>query len=339
MSVCRLGSIQSTCQLICQAALQQSGADVPPKIAQTMQTTIMTSVNTHAMANKVLIVITKALTEHGITPVLLKGQGVASYYAMPWLRQCGDIDIYVGGAAYEEACEVVGSIIGAQGHHGTKHCQFDCGHGLSIEIHQQTETLEDRKLDAFYQQISDAGTSEGLAPVHFDGVDVLTPEDTFNAFYIFHHFWHHVTGMGVGLRQVCDWAVFLHTHAGKLDESRLGDWLDRFHLKNVWRVLGCLAVDHLGLEPEAVPFLGPADAKLHKKAAAFLELILEEGDNRNYKFGRDKGSASHKAGTALYIVKKFARIMPIFPRHALSYLSHGISAGASKLLLKAPEEA
>ena len=339
MSVCRLGSTQSTCQLIFQAALQQSGAAVPPKLAQVMHANLVTGINAHASANKVLAQLAKALGERGIKPVLLKGQGIASYYATPYLRQCGDIDLYVGEAAYEEACNVLEGIIGAPGVHGSKHCQFDYGHGLSIEIHQQTETLESRKLDAFYQQISNAGTSEGLVPVHFGDIDVLTPEDTFNAFYIFHHFWHHVMGMGIGMRQLCDWTVFLHTHIGKLDEARLGAWLDKFRLKEVWRVLGCLAVDTLGLEPEAVPFLEPADEKLHKKAAAFLEFVLEEGDNRDYKFGRDKSAATHKTSTFLYILRKFAKLLPIFPGQAFSYLSHGISAGASKLLLKLPEKA
>ncbi len=335
MSVYRLSGIQSTRQLTSQAALQQSAVPVPNHIEEMMTQTLVTGVNAHASANKVLSKVAKALEAKGIKPVLLKGQGIASYYATPYLRQCGDIDLYVGGDAYEKACKVLEELIGKPGEHSEKHCEFNYGHGLSIEIHRYTELLEDKRDNAFYQQISDAATAEAQVPVHFGDIDVLTPEDTFNAFYIFHHFWHHVMGMGMGMRQLCDWTVFLHTHISKLDEARLDAWLDRFRLKDVWRVLGCLAVDTLGLEPEAVPFLEPADEKLHKKAAAFLEFVLEEGDNRDYKFGRDKSAATHKTSTFLYILRKFAKLLPIFPGQAISYLQHGISAGASKLLLSA----
>ena len=33
---------------------------------------------------------------NGLTPILLKGQGVALNYRQPKRRQCGDIDVYLG---------------------------------------------------------------------------------------------------------------------------------------------------------------------------------------------------------------------------------------------------
>ena len=50
---------------------------------------------------------TKEYLDHRNIPfILLKAQGVASNYPSPYLRQFGDIDIYVGDANYEAAYDV-----------------------------------------------------------------------------------------------------------------------------------------------------------------------------------------------------------------------------------------
>ena len=341
MSVYRISSTQNTRQMVFQYAMQQTSAPIPKHIEEMMLLTLVTGVKAHATANKVLTEIVKVLDIQGIRSVLLKGQGVASYYCTPYLRQCGDIDLYVGEENFDRACDIVGTLARARGERGAKHQTFDFGNNLSVEIHRYTEVLPGRRLNAYYQKISNAGTHEGLVPVHFDGVDVLTPEDTFNAFYIFHHFWCHASGMGMGLRQLCDWASFLHTHIGQLDEERLGKWLKEFNLMRVWKVIGCLAVDRLGLEHSAVPFLPPhrKDRKRLRKAAdAFLDIILEEGDNRAFKFGREKNTIRHKVGSLAYIFRKFYKLLPIFPWQAVSYLYRNINSGVAKIVRKLAEE-
>ena len=341
MTVYRISSAQNTRQMVFQYAMQQTIVPVPEHIEEMMLLALTTGVKAHVIANKVLTDIVKALDGHGIRSVLLKGQGVASYYATPYLRQCGDIDLYVGKENFDRACRIVGTMALALRERGDKHQAYDFGNNLSVEIHRYTEVLPNRKLNAYYQTISDDGTREGLVPVHFDGVDILTPEDTFNAFYIFHHLWHHVSGMGMGLRQFCDWAAFLHAHRGQLDEARLEKWLSVFHLMRVWKVMGCLAVDRLGLEHDAVPFLPPQrkDRKrLRKPADAFLNLILEEGDNRAYKFEREKNTFQHKAGSLAYIFSKFYKLLPIFPWQAVLFLFRNINSGIAKFVRKLAEE-
>ena len=46
--------------------------------------------------NKELKNVFTLYRQHGLTPVLLKGQGVAQNYRHPYRRQCGDIDVYLG---------------------------------------------------------------------------------------------------------------------------------------------------------------------------------------------------------------------------------------------------
>ena len=355
-----LAKRQSTTALVCHAALQLEGDAVPTNLQPQMQAFLLKTINAHASMNRAIASIVTRLHEQGIESVLLKGQGVASYYPTPLLRQCGDIDLYVED--YAVACDSIMTTDNGQqttdngqqttdngqqttdnGEQTTdngrrtlalgrseatdKHTEFDLGGGLSLEIHEYTEMLDDARQNAAYQSFSDDGTTNDLVPIVFNGVSVMTPEDTFNAFYIFHHLWHHTIGMGMGLRQVCDWAVFLHTHAGKLDTKRLKMYLSELSLMDQWQVYGSLIVQYLGVKADEVPFY---DAKKNRRAARLLHYILTEGDNREFKFGRSEQLTKKKAATLRYIFRKTARLLPIFPGQAMRYFIHSIHSGLKK---------
>lgn len=325
-----LAQSQSTTSLICHAALQLEEDAVPATLQPKMQALLLKSINAHATANRTIARIVSRLHEESIDPVLLKGQGIASYYPTPMLRQCGDIDLYVGKEKYAAACSIIRAMYEGAPHSSeptNKHTEFDLGGGLSLEIHQYTEVLDKEKMNTSYQAFSDAGTRNGLVPIIFNGVSVNTPEPTFNAFYIFHHLWHHTIGMGIGLRQVCDWAVFLHTYADQLDKPRLESYLRAIHLWDKWQVYGSLLVQYLGVKPEEVPFY---DERKNRRSQRLLHYILTEGDNREFKFGRSEQKTKKKAATLHYIFRKTTRLLPIFPSEAMRYLIHSIHSGLKK---------
>lgn len=71
----------------------------------------MTNVGMHSQMNMTLQLLVLTLRKAGIEPVLLKGQGLSRYYPTPELRQCGDIDIYVGEENYEKAYDAILPIV------------------------------------------------------------------------------------------------------------------------------------------------------------------------------------------------------------------------------------
>lgn len=334
---------QSTFGLISQAALRLDNSQQPPTaIQQQMQAYLMKTINAHASTNRMIARVCRILQAEGISPVLLKGQGVASYYPLPLLRQCGDIDLYVGVQPFDQACslleseayqiakEIGGSSAVPSFHDTDKHYSVELGCGLSIELHQYTERLSSPKQDAIYQRISDEGTKDGLIPMSFDGVEVLTPSDTFNSFYIFHHLWHHIIGMGLGQRQLCDWMIFLHTHAGKLDLAKLNEWLLDLQLLDVWQVFGCMIVQHLGLPAEELPFF---DENKKSRGDRLLHYMLAEGDNFGFKYGRSDNAVKRKAATFQYIHRKLWRLLPIFPSIAVRTYFYELGEGVRKILV------
>lgn len=322
-----LAESQSTQVIVSRALLDKMGTRLPQQMHDRLQQNVQRCLKSHQAANSVIAYATAELSAEGITTVLLKGQGNASHYPVPALRVAGDIDLYVND--FEKARGVMARLFGAETETGTKHVTFHVGGTLYIELHRFTETLRDKRFNAEYQRISGLGTSLGLEEVTLDGALVNTPEPTFNAFYIFHHLWHHTEGMGIGMRQLCDWAVFLHSHKGMLDAEKLAGWLDFFHLKDVWQVFGCAAVQALDLPEDDVPFY---DASKAKRGAKLLDFFLAQGDNRDFKHGRSSQSRLvHKGGSLRFIHRRLRMMFPIFPGKALLQYVGDLKNGLLKL--------
>ena len=84
---------------------------LPPKFVEKLQDIPMTNVGMHSQMNMTLQLLVLTLRKAGVEPVLLKGQGLARNYPVPELRQCGDIDIYVGEENYEKAYDAILPIV------------------------------------------------------------------------------------------------------------------------------------------------------------------------------------------------------------------------------------
>ena len=112
--VLSIAKAQSTLPLVCQALLLSPGQELSDSQKVSMQNKLRSTVSLHLRSNHVIALLTAGLRARGIDPVLMKGQGVASYYKTPYLRECGDIDLYVGKARYTEACETVAAMAGIE---------------------------------------------------------------------------------------------------------------------------------------------------------------------------------------------------------------------------------
>ena len=56
----------------------------------------------HISNEKTISITIDALRSAGIEPILLKGEGNAYYYPLPYIRECGDVDLYVGKKNYQK---------------------------------------------------------------------------------------------------------------------------------------------------------------------------------------------------------------------------------------------
>lgn len=296
--------------------LLRSGADIPTESARKMQRMLARITGAHRVLDDVVARSVAALQEAKIPCVLLKGQGAARYYPDPRLRECGDIDLHIGPERLEEAVRALTPLADRVDDHLLgKHWQLWIG-GAEIELHQHTMLHETRRQTRVYQRLEENGLRTDLVPFDFSGVAVPTPEDSFNAFYLFYHAWHHFAAGGIGFRQLCDWILLLHTRAARIDRERLHTMLREMRLLGPWRLFGCIAVHDLGLPEAEFPFY---DKKAFSKSRRVLQLILSEGNfgrGTQFRFSRPKGYLAGKLYSLGLHFRRLFQMLRIAPGEA-----------------------
>lgn len=319
-SVVRLAKSQSVLGVVGQVML--TGEDFVNRIPQELKVRIkqfvMMNVLTHELLNKTLVKVVSVLRDGAVEPVLLKGQGIARNYPRPELRQCGDIDLYVGLENAEKAHELLTPIadkIDAKELVSVdKHFHVTMPGGVEVEVHRYTQKQSASKSDEIRQTASGMGTSSNLVAYDFYGVPVNTPADDFNAFYIFDHLLHHFLTSGVGLRQFCDWMMFLHKRSGKLNQEYLHRLLVDMEMLEPWQVLGCVLVDKLGLPEAEFPFF---DRKYEKKAEKIMRRVFAEGNfgkERSIYKNRGTNYLLNKTWSLLGYIEKAIDLVTVFPK-------------------------
>ena len=299
-SVVRLAKSQSVLGVVGQVMLsdEQIAAGMSQELKAKVKKFVMSNMLTHNLLNNTLIKVVSALREGGVESVLLKGQGLARNYPQPELRQCGDIDLYIGlnngERVHDLLAPVAVKIDGKEYLTVGKHYHVTMQGGVEVEVHRYTDNHLTKKLEETYQAASDKGTSEGLVTYDFAGTPVNTPADDFNAFFIFNHLFHHFLTSGIGLRQFCDWMMFLHMRNGKLDLEYLHKLLIDMELLGPWQAFGCVLVDRLGMPEEEFPFF---DRKQEGKVEKIVRSVLNEGN-----FGRERAIVKNR-GTN-YLINK-----------------------------------
>lgn len=308
---------------------------LPPKFVEKLQDIPMTNVGMHSQMNMALQLLVLTLRKAGIEPVLLKGQGLSRYYPTPELRQCGDIDIYVGEENYEKAYDAILPIVSGIDDRAKiwNWMHFDAKIGaVMIEVHQKADKMYSRKNERIYKEFMLDGLSKDLCPLRFGDVDVMTPNDTYNAFYVFYHLWRHFSTSGVGLRQFCDWACFLHTHVGKLDLSYLKKMINDLGFMKPWQVFGCFLVKDLGLPEDEFPFY---NKKYVGKVDRVREYVMTDGNfGVNVAAGREKsrGYLHGKWVSFKYHILRFFRMFAIFPKHTMLRLWYMLRDGFAQVV-------
>ena len=335
-TIIKLAKTQALMGLVAEVILTRGETRncIPRKLIDRLRDIPMTNVGRCCQMNMTLQLLVMTLRKEGIDPVLLKGQGLAKYYPTPELRQCGDIDIYVGEENYEKAYDAILPIVSEIDDKSKiwNWMHFDAKIGtVMVEVHQKADYMSSRRGDKIYRDFMLNGLSKDLCPIQFGEVDVMTPNDTYNAFYVFYHLWRHFSTSGVGLRQFCDLACFLHTHVGKLDLPYLKKMLDDLGFLKPWQVFGCFLVKDIGLPEEEFPFY---NSKYVGKVDRVREYVMTDGNfGVNVAAGREKsrGYLHGKWVSFKYHILRFFRMFAIFPKHTMLRLWYMLRDGIAKI--------
>ena len=163
--------------------------------------------NKNIQVNADAVKICDEIRKDGMQCMVLKGQGVATYYPEPLLRQCGDIDLWLEGGLHK-----VKSYIQAKGEiKGIiyTHIEYDAPIKTEVEIHHCPSYFYNPlylyRMKKYFAEQSFNETVE--LGENVGSISVPTLE--FNRYYILLHIYRHYFTEGIGLRQMLDYYYVL----------------------------------------------------------------------------------------------------------------------------------
>lgn len=185
-----------------------------------------------------------ALQEKGIPCAVLKGFSVAYCYPHPELRVPGDIDLLIGEEKLEAACAAMEKIGYMRDHETAMHVNFH-GKGDSLELHRSAsvfpESEKGRYAHAYMTQ-----ALQHVEQAEIDGISFPMLSLPYQMVSLLAHTERHMGSVGIGLRQICDWAVMIHAHREEISEKELIQ-LDRCGLLLFAKVITRICEKYLGL--------------------------------------------------------------------------------------------
>lgn len=213
------------------------------------------------------------LTQNGIPCVVLKGSSVSRYYPAPDLRVLGDVDVLISKENIEKATDILqqlGYVL-----HGADH-DFHLGFSRKdayVEVHYDVTSLPDNlagqltRLETahFLESTDSAALTSHTFPV-------LT--ETNQALSLLLHMVRHMYETGIGLRQMCDWAMFLASPDSDVFAQSTLPVLSRCGLLQYANAATAVCISYLGL-----PHSHAAWCKIDEDiCSAFLESVFCGGN-------------------------------------------------------------
>lgn len=256
----------------------------------------------------------------GLQPLLLKGQGLAQYYRNSLHRQPGDIDLFFFDR-YDEAIAWAASLDGVKFHPDTTYHRSFEWQGNLIEIHSQYVDFYHSYNKKIWKDLQKSIPLSGDAVLKIEDSCILIPAAQMNVLYVFLHLMHHFLQVGVGLRQVCDWACLFKAVYLQIDKDIFKESLYRLGMLRPASALAFVLVKYLGVQEEVIP-LDISSKRTQHDALFMLQDILRTGN-----FGHDtvmmknfrRGRFWRNIPSYIMALRRHAKLYALCPREVRAY--------------------
>lgn len=193
------------------SALQRLPKEQRPPKALILQWYATTEVikEQNKQVNADAVKICNLVRKDGMRCLVLKGQGIASYYPEPSLRQCGDIDLWIEGGS-KKVIEYLRTKSEVRNIFYT-HAEYDAPVGTEVEVHHHPTYLYNplylKRLNKYFSELNEMFDNRIKL---WDGSgEIFMPTVEFNRYYVLQHIYRHYFGEGIGLRQLMDFYYVL----------------------------------------------------------------------------------------------------------------------------------
>lgn len=211
---------------------------------------------------------------HNIPCVVLKGSSSALWYPNPDLRIMGDIDILVPPEQQMEAVRILQSYGYGEIWDKNHQCHMTVSKNrILVEVHKEPNGLwlnvSEQVAQKFHAYFADA-----IEKSRMQG-DLCVLSDAHQAVVLLLHKLEHFLNGGLGLRQLCDWAVFVDQRLTQALWRSLKPVLEDMGMLYFAGVITRLCVDFLKLPVEKAPWAMAYAAELSENV---MQEILNAGN-------------------------------------------------------------
>ena len=257
--------------------------------------------------------VSETFRQQGFRNCILKGQGNALLYPDPYLRRCGDIDVWVDATARQAVAYA------RQFHPAARPCYHhvdfrDVRH-VPVEIHYRPSFMNNLVANAHLQRYF-----RQQAPLQFihqaempDGRGTLAvPTPSFNRIFQMSHISNHFFHEGIGLRQLVDYYYLLRRGVSSEERTDATRLLRRCGMYRFATAVMYVMQEMLGLEKEYL--LTPPSKRLGCK---LQEEILQAGNFGHHDRRRGSGPARNALQANMQRLWRDVRLLFYFPSETL----------------------
>lgn len=286
------------------------------------------------LLNKRVAVVISKYKDKGLTPVLLKGQGIGQYYPNPMHRQSGDIDLYFGGEdGYVKANEITATWDEVKFDPDTSYHRAFYYKDVKVENHRIYAEFYNQRNSRKWEQVKEYVSLLNGEKLAIEGKEIDVPSPQMNAIYIFMHLMHHFLLVGVGLRQVCDWLCLLHAKKVEIDKALFERAINDLPIKRSMAAMKYIAVQYMGFPDEdIIPFDATPKQTRHDGEMMLMD-IMEMG-NFGHSTEMMKGLSRSNSFVGnlksdILALKRFFRIYPLCKSEVSAYILSWINRRCS----------
>ena len=182
--------------------------------------------------------------------VAIKGLASAYYYPDPSLREMGDVDFLVYEKDFEAAKQAVVSA-GFEVDHGDDedsiHIAFKREPVSIWEQHRSVNGVPGGLVGELIKKELNC-TIETAEQIELDGAVCRIPDKFHHGLIMILHMISHMTSEGIGLRHLCDWAVFANSIGNDEFVNLFEAKLKRFGLWKFAQIMTAVSEKYLGIE-------------------------------------------------------------------------------------------
>ncbi len=210
-----------------------------------------------------------AFEKANIEYVIIKGFASAEYYIDTNYRQMGDIDVLVRPSDFETASKILVSLGYSDRGRTYEHHNTFSNNGKICELHHIIGYITEDGND-LSKLTEDIITTRRKAKT--PSGEIYVPSAYYHGLIMLLHIYKHMF-FGVGLRHICDWAVFIKSAEAKKIYADLYNAAKNYSLSGLLKTL--TDVSSLYINTTKIKYFGSEDTKLSKE---FIEIVMSGGN-------------------------------------------------------------